>query len=81
MGDGSILGFIKQGDGKETLSIEGSESVFTDLAYYQEPKVSPKNSAVIPMRNLTARTIYSYTVKCKDVDGNCLCTDSKKQPS
>lgn len=34
LGEGSILGFIT-GDGRETLSIEGTETIFTELPYYQ----------------------------------------------
>lgn len=34
LGEGSILGFIT-GDGRETLSVDGTEKLFTELPYYQ----------------------------------------------
>lgn len=67
MGDGSILGFIT-GDGKETLSIEGSESVFTDLPYYQSAIESEELSGYSYEKFNGEDYLFLYG-KCKDVDG------------
>lgn len=67
MGEGSILAFIT-GDGKETLSIEGTESVFTDLPYYQSAMESEELSGYSYEKFDGKDYLFLYG-KCKDVDG------------
>lgn len=67
LGEGSILGFIT-GDGRETLSIDGSEKVFSDLPYYQNAMASEELSGYSYEKYNNKGYLFVYS-KFKDVDG------------
>jgi len=67
LGEGSILGFITA-DGRETLSIEGSEKLFTELPYYQAAVEAEELSGYSYEKYSGKDYLFIYS-KLKDVGG------------
>lgn len=68
LGEGSILGFIT-GDGRETLSIETTESIFVNLPYYQSAMASEELSGYSYEKYNSKDYLFLYS-RFKDANGS-----------